>query len=391
MDRDRLPCDGGEIVAVVRIAILQGAFLPVPPVLGGAVEKTWFELGRQFASRGHEVTQVSRRHPKLPDEERLGGVRHLRAPGFDMPRSMLALKLMDLAYTWRALRRLPAADVTVTNTFWAPILARRSRAGVIVVDVQRMPKGQMRFYRSAKRWRAVSSAVFEAILREQPREAHRIRVIPNPLPFSAPPPETSPRAKDKTILYAGRLHPEKGLDLLIRALRDSRLEPWMAEWRLDVVGPWQPSEGGGGEDYLSHLKRLAAGLRVAFIGPEHDPNALAGHYRRSSIFVYPSLAERGETFGVAPLEAMAFGSVPVVSDLACFRDFIRTGRNGVVFDHRAQDPASEIAAAVCELLRDEPRRHALSEAALAVNASHAPDKIAAQFLEDFAALTGKAA
>ena len=376
----------------MRIAILQGAFLPVPPVLGGAVEKIWFELGRQFAARGHEVTHVSRKHPKLPEEENISGVRHLRVAGFDTPRSLLVLKLMDLAYTWRALQRLPEADVTVTNTFWAPILLKRARAGVIVVDVQRMPKGQMRFYRRAGRWHAVSSAVSEAILREQPRESRRIRVIPNPLPFSATlSPEASLRGKEKVILYAGRLHPEKGLDLLIRALRDSRLERWLTEWRLDLVGPWQVSEGGGGEDYLNHLKGLAAGLPVAFVGPEHDSKALSDHYRRSSIFVYPSLAERGETFGVAPLEAMAFGAVPVVSNLACFRDFIEPGLNGLVFDHRAQNPSSEIAAAISGLLCDETRRRALSEAALAVNTSHALEKIAAQFLEDFATLTGKTA
>lgn len=376
----------------MRIAILQGAFLPVPPVLGGAVEKIWFELGRQFAARSHEVTHVSRRHPELPDEENTGGVRHLRVAGFDMPRSGLVLKLMDLAYTWRALPRLPVADVTVTNTFWAPILLKRARAGVIVVNIQRMPKGQMRFYRRAERWHAVSSAVAEAVLREQPRESQRIRVIPNPLPFSATlSPEASLRGKDRVILYAGRLHPEKGLDLLIRALRDSRLERWITGWRLHLVGPWRVREGGGGEDYLNHLKSLAAGLPVEFVGPEHDPNALSDHYRRSSIFVYPSLAERGETFGVAPLEAMAFGAVPVVSDLACFRDFIQPGRNGLVFNHRAEDPSSELAGAISGLLHDETQRRALAEAALAVNESHAPGKIAAQFLEDFATLTGKTA
>lgn len=376
----------------MRIAILQGAFLPVPPVLGGAVEKTWFELGRQFAARSHEVTHVSRKHPELPDEETTSGVRHLRVAGFDMPRSALVLKLMDLAYTWKALPRLPAADVTVTNTFWAPILLKRAHAGAIVVNIQRMPKGQMRFYRRANRWHAVSSAVAEAVLREQPRESHRIRVIPNPLPFStARSPETSLPGKDRIILYAGRLHPEKGLDLLIRAMRDSHLKRWITEWRLDLVGPWQVREGGGGEDYLNHLKSLAEGLPVAFVGPVHDPNALSDHYRRSSVFVYPSLAERGETFGVAPLEAMAFGAVPVVSDLACFRDFIRAGRNGLVFNHRAEHASSELAGAISCLLHDEAQRRALARAALAVNGSHAPEKIAAQFLEDFAALTGKTA
>jgi len=36
------------------------AFLPVPPVMGGAVEKVWFALGQEFARRGHEVVLVSR-------------------------------------------------------------------------------------------------------------------------------------------------------------------------------------------------------------------------------------------------------------------------------------------------------------------------------------------
>jgi glycosyltransferase involved in cell wall biosynthesis len=376
----------------VRIAILQGAFLPVPPLLGGAVEKIWFELGRQFAARGHEVTHVSRQHPELPDKEFIDGVRHLRVPGFDTPRNLVALKLMDLVYTARALRCLPVADVTVTNTFWAPLLLKPARAGVIVVDVQRMPKGQMRFYHRAKRWRAVSSAVAQALEREQPLETDRIRIIPNPLPFRARlEPEDSLRGKGKVILYAGRLHPEKGLDLLIRALHDPRLEPCLREWRLDIVGPWEACEGGGGGGYLNQLKKLAAGLPVTFVGPKHDPAALAEHYRRSAIFAYPSVAEAGETFGVAPLEAMAYGAVPVVSDLACFRDFIEAGRNGVIFNHRAQNPESQIASAIFDLVSNETLRGGLARAALAVNHSHAPEKIAARFLEDYASLTGKTA
>jgi glycosyltransferase involved in cell wall biosynthesis len=46
------------------------------------------------------------------------------------------------------------------------------------------------------------------------------------------------------------------------------------------------------------------------------------------MFVYPCLAEQGETFGLAPLEAVACGAVPIVSDLSCFGDFITPGVNG---------------------------------------------------------------
>src|SRR5579862_3380431 len=31
----------------LKITIVQGAFFPVPPLMGGAVEKVWFTLGRE--------------------------------------------------------------------------------------------------------------------------------------------------------------------------------------------------------------------------------------------------------------------------------------------------------------------------------------------------------
>ena len=43
----------------MKITILQGAFLPVPP-LRGAIEKAWQALGEAFVRAGHEVTHISR-------------------------------------------------------------------------------------------------------------------------------------------------------------------------------------------------------------------------------------------------------------------------------------------------------------------------------------------
>ena len=65
----------------MKITIVQGAFLPVPPIMGGAVEKVWLRLGQEFAAAGHEVVHVSRTHPQLPTEERIEGVRHVRVRG----------------------------------------------------------------------------------------------------------------------------------------------------------------------------------------------------------------------------------------------------------------------------------------------------------------------
>src|SRR5947207_3269820 len=119
----------------MRITIVQGAFLPVPPLMGGAVEKVWFALGKEFARRGHEVCHVSRRYPSLPHREVVEGVRHIRVPGFSTRRSLVTLKLLDLCYSLRVLPALPAADILVTNTFWLPMLARRRKQGRLYIHV----------------------------------------------------------------------------------------------------------------------------------------------------------------------------------------------------------------------------------------------------------------
>ena len=65
----------------MKITILQGAFLPVPPLRGGAIEKAWQGLGEAFVQAGHEVTHVSRLWGDLPARETIRGVQHMRVRG----------------------------------------------------------------------------------------------------------------------------------------------------------------------------------------------------------------------------------------------------------------------------------------------------------------------
>ena len=368
----------------MQITIIQGAFLPVPPLRGGAVEKLWFELGKQFNKQGHSVCHVSRKFNGLANQEMIEGVSHLRVKGYDTPANGLHLKSLDLLYSLRALAILPPADILITNTFWMPILAGWSqrRFGRIMVSVERMPKGQMRMYGLAACLRAPSNIVGQAITREVPRLASRIRTIPNPLPFI--PPSLPTAERELVILYCGRLHPEKGIELLIQAFSRSCARG-LSGWTLRLVGPADIAAGGGGQSWLQALLRSpeAAGLPIEWLGPKYDQQQLQHQYMQAAIFVYPSLAEKGETFGLAPLEAMACGAVPIVSDLACFRDFISPGVNGLVFNHRVADPAAQLAQEILTIASDPHRRCAMAEAALAVRHSHHPATIAHLFLDFF--------
>lgn len=371
----------------MRIIILQGAFFPVPPLLGGAVEKMWFLLGQEFASAGHEVIHISRRHPKLKNEETLFGVQHIRIQGDATSTSLFRLKWRDLCYTLRAIPYIRKANIVITNTFWAPLIFPLFTNAPLYVDVARMPKGQMRLYAGARRLRANSIAVAKAILREWPGAAPKVRIIPNPLPF-VPSHEIEPEQKEPTVLYVGRMHEEKGLMLLLEAW--SQLPADLSQkWKLQIAGPWQVEMGGSGERFFAQLRSLAENRNVEFLGFLQDISELNSIYENASIFVYPSLAERGETFGLSALEAMAWGCVPVVSSLSCFADFIEHNKNGLIFNHRTPDATHLLNHQLVSLMRNPERRRELAASALQVRISHHISTIAQQFLEDFQSLARK--
>src|SRR5205085_10693564 len=113
-----------------------------------------------------------------------------------------------------------------------------------------------------------------------------------------------PITKDKRVLlFLSRVHPKKGLDLLLKAWR--ALGEERRDWLLVIAGP----------DQLGHaaeLKRLAeeANLKdsVAFAGALFGQAKLAA-YALADLFVLPSYSEN---FGVAIAEALAAG-LPVIA------------------------------------------------------------------------------
>jgi glycosyltransferase involved in cell wall biosynthesis len=376
----------------MKITIVLGAFLPVPPVMGGAIEKSWFALAQEFVSRSHDVTIIARALQQFARHEIVDGVRYIRVRGFDTPRSLLWLKILDLAYSRRVRRVLPAADILVTNTFWLPLLVRDSSRGKIYVHVGRYPKGQMRLYRRATRLQAPSSEVADAIKRELPSAAQKVIAIPYPRPrlISAEAP-LALEARAKIVLYVGRVHPEKGVHILVEAFARLRRSDF-ADWKLIIVGSTDSREGGGGEDYLRHLQQSAAVARdrIVFRGPIFEAAVLEKEFRAARIFAYPSLAVRGETFGLAPLEAMTHGCAVLVSDLKCFHDFVSPNETGFVFEQGTSDPADSLVQTFRQGLSDPMRLQRVAQAGRLKSEEFSSARVAEKFLTDFESLTSDA-
>ena len=215
----------------MKIALSFGFFLPVPPARGGATEKIWHALGRRLAARGHEVTALTRCWPGWPDRETLDGVNYRRLPGWDHTTHLAINLWLDFRWSLRVRRALAPDQTVISHNISLPWLLTRLPArhpSPVSVVIGRMPKGQVRTYGKVDRIYATSEAVADQALRENPGVRPRLRTLRNSIDWHSL--QGAPTAPSVfRIGYVGRLHPEKGLDLLIDAgailARDSFLPP----------------------------------------------------------------------------------------------------------------------------------------------------------------------
>lgn len=354
----------------LHIAIIGGFFLPIPPLAGGSTEKSWYRLGREFVARGHSVTMISRRWAGLPDRELTDGIQHVRVRGDDHTASLKRNLWLDLRWSLRVHRVLPQVDIVVVNTLALPcwLGSFRPAAGRVVLMAGRMPKGQYRLYRQIARIYAPSAVVRDQIAKENAALASIVRITGYPIDWAVFDRAAGRRVPTSAITlgYVGRIHEEKGLLLLTAALHRIAAIPGLPPVRLRLCGPVDVLRGGSGAEFS---RRLMESLPPSFrnrcelLEPSFDEFSLAEIYASIDVFCYPSLASKGETFGVAVAEAMAAGAVPVVSGLPCFRALVRHDENGLVFDHTAGDGAARLADCLTRLLQDASLRNNLAAAA----------------------------
>jgi len=181
-----------------------------------------------------------------------------------------------------------------------------------------------------------------------------LRLIPNGVDRAhfSPDGDAADRDPDHPLLVCvGRLSPQKGQDVAIRAL--ARMVDRTA--RLRLVG----AESGPGE--RARLEALAESLgvadRIGWRGPVEDT---APEYRAADVVVAPS---RWDGLSLALLEAMASGAAIVASDVNGSESL---GDAGVIVP---PDDPEALADGIDRLLEDADRRRRLGAAARTRSAS----------------------
>lgn len=141
-----------------------------------------------------------------------------------------------------------------------------------------------------------------------------------------------------TILFMGRIEPAKGLDVICGALEILRERSCRVRFVLAGTGPDE-------ERYKSWCRDLL-GPDFTFAGVVSG-GAKVALLRSSDVFLLPSLFEG---LPMALLESMAYGLVPITTDVGSMGDVIADGQNGILLGER---PAEEIATAI-QRLSSEP-------------------------------------
>ena len=375
----------------MKINILQGAFFPVPPIKGGAIEAAWFLLGQEFAKHGHQVTHISCIDQNLARTELLNGVNHTRVRGASAVKNPYLLKILELPYVLRARKVMKEADILVTHAFWAPLLYPEYKFGKQYVHVGRHPKGQLKLYRKASRFQVPTTAVADICREQIPSQVSKVKILPYPLTWN-PLPRLDFEKKEKVILYAGRIHPEKGIEPLVEAWCKLPCEV-VGNWTLRLIGPWKESQGGGGRKFYDALKRNIelSKNKLELLDPIFDRDALKKEMKKAKLFIYPSQAKEGETFGLAVLEAMSCGCVPVVSTLPCFMDFITFGVEGFSLKPNSNENlVIIIREKLIQILTDKKFNISkMADAALTRAKEYELGKVSQKYLTDFSSLLKK--
>ncbi|MEU1037883.1 glycosyltransferase [Streptomyces sp. NPDC005551] len=222
-----------------------------------------------------------------------------------------------------------------------------------------------RFYKDVDRMLALTREDADLWIRQGMNNAG---CMPNPLPFF---PEVPSGRTEQRVVSIGRLHEEKGVDLLL----DSWVEiaSGHPSWTLSIYGAGPEEEA---------LKKQAAQLGItASVEWKGRTGDVLGALRESSVFALPS---RGEGFPLALMEAMAAAVPCVAFDVSPgVREIITDGEDGLIA------PAGNtrvFAQHLDRMICDQDLRHRMGDQARRSIRRFSPDEVVSRWEYLFALL-----
>ncbi|MER6092715.1 glycosyltransferase [Streptomyces bluensis] len=348
----------------------------------GGVASWSHQMARLLTERGHRLHVVGITPPEIAMElgdlpyptttlydgheahdgrpPRLGRARH----------ASMRAKAARLTALFQAAR--PGAIVIVTQVWAMEWVELADTTGLTVIGMSHesyeYSKKSSRFRRVLKHYEKADRML--VLTREDAdlwigQGLNNTSFMPNPLPFipAAPSPRT-----EKAVVSIGRLHDQKGIDMLLDTWAE--VAPRHPDWTLRIYG-------SGEDEEALRTQCTALGLddSVAWMGRTSDvPGALRG----ASVFVQSS---RGEGFPLALMEAMASAVPCAAFDCAPgVHEIIRDGEDGLL---AAPGNTGELARRLDTLMSDKQVRDRMGDAARVNIQRYTTDEIVRRWEELF--------
>lgn len=181
-----------------------------------------------------------------------------------------------------------------------------------------------------------------------------------------PPCDTSiiPKKKEKIILHIGRFGMSlegtnfKKQDVMIEVFKDM-VDKGLLGWKFVLIMSVMEQD----REKIAGLQKLAKGYPIEFI-INAEKSVVSSNIASAKIYWHASgfgedlqnHPERAEHFGIATVEAMAGGCVPVVINAGGQREIVESGKNGFTWDTK-----DELASYTSKLMKDDGLWNTLSK------------------------------
>jgi glycosyltransferase involved in cell wall biosynthesis len=361
----------------VRVLVVSGIW---PPDAGGPASHAP-EVCDFLTARGHRVEVVTtadappapRAYPVRWVSRRLPpGIRHVRVAGLVASRARRADVVYSTGMEGRSAVGARLARTSVVQRLPSdPAFERAHWRGLTEVALDRFESehgvqiGVLKWARNREAAAAARvvcpSAWFRDLVVGWGVDPQRVEVLPHALTAPAPGDRDELRARHRfegpTLVLAGRLVPQKSLDVALRAVA-------LAEGvSLAVAGD---GPGRAGAEALARDLGLAG--RVRFLGAQ----------RREAVFELFAAADAAllssswESFGLVVAEALAVGTPVISTAVGGVVEVLTDGENGLLVPPR--DPEA-LAAAIRRFFADGELRDRLRAAAPGSVARLAPDAV----------------
>ena len=328
----------------MKVAIIVNFF---PPKWLAGTEIATYYIARHLTRRGHEVHVITSLDEGLPEESCEEGIRIHRLPRIRVRFVGVFAFWIDTIRTLQKIR----PDIVHAQSLYVAIPALISKK-ILKIPYIVWGRGSdvylpNRFTKLTSKTIMKNADSVLALTNEMKRVMQGIHdceiiVVPNGIElkeYMIELPRQERRSHKKRVLFVGRLHPVKGVQYLLQAMKT--VHEKIPDAKLTLVGD------GEDREYLENLADCL-GIRDCVNFVVKVPHEKVSDYMsHADVFVLPSLSE---SFGIVNLEAMARGLPIVATRVGGLPDVIEDGVNGYLV--KAKEP-SEIAEALLKLLLDE--------------------------------------